>query len=210
MPSSQSLLCHPATPPQAVRRLDVTVEWCANGELRIRYAVHGDIERLAIPVVGSPARCDRLWEQTCFELFVAGSGTDGYREFNFSPSSAWACYAFTAYRQGMSAPPVSSTPRIHCNTSPGRLDVLIQLRGVPDVCLSEESPAPRLGLSAVLAEDTGTKSYWALRHSAGEPDFHDPASFLWVLDRVSARGAVPAGQLGEFRQSEVDRVRKSV
>ena len=35
-----------------------------------------------------------------------------------------------------------------------------------------------LGLSAVLEEKDGTKSYWALAHSEGDkPDFHDPACF---------------------------------
>ena len=35
-----------------------------------------------------------------------------------------------------------------------------------------------LGLSAVLEEKDGTKSYWALAHPSGDkPDFHHPACF---------------------------------
>jgi hypothetical protein len=35
-----------------------------------------------------------------------------------------------------------------------------------------------LGLSAVLEEKDGTKSYWALVHpNADKPDFHDPGCF---------------------------------
>ena len=35
-----------------------------------------------------------------------------------------------------------------------------------------------LGLSAVLEEKDGTKSYWALAHPNPEkPDFHDPGCF---------------------------------
>ena len=35
-----------------------------------------------------------------------------------------------------------------------------------------------LGLSAVLEEKDGTKSYWALAHPLEEkPDFHDPGCF---------------------------------
>ena len=35
-----------------------------------------------------------------------------------------------------------------------------------------------LGLSAILEEQDGTKSYWALAHPPGDkPDFHDPACF---------------------------------
>ena len=36
-----------------------------------------------------------------------------------------------------------------------------------------------LGLSAVLEEQDGTKSYWALAHPvADKPDFHDPGCFV--------------------------------
>jgi hypothetical protein len=34
-----------------------------------------------------------------------------------------------------------------------------------------------LGLSAVLEENDGTKSYWALAHAADKPDFHAPGCF---------------------------------
>jgi len=35
-----------------------------------------------------------------------------------------------------------------------------------------------LGLSAILEEQDGTKSYWAIAHPPGDkPDFHDPACF---------------------------------
>ena len=30
---------------------------------------------------------------------------------------------------------------------------------------------------AVLEEKDGTKSYWALAHPGGKPDFHDPGCF---------------------------------
>jgi hypothetical protein len=34
-----------------------------------------------------------------------------------------------------------------------------------------------IGLTAVLEQTDGTKSYWALAHPPGKPDFHDPACF---------------------------------
>ena len=33
-------------------------------------------------------------------------------------------------------------------------------------------------LTAVIEEEDGTKSYWALAHPDGPPDFHDPSCFL--------------------------------
>lgn len=41
--------------------------------------------------------------------------------------------------------------------------------------------AAKIGLSAVIEETDGTKSYWALAHPDGPPDFHDPACFVLEL-----------------------------
>jgi hypothetical protein len=38
----------------------------------------------------------------------------------------------------------------------------------------------RLGISAIIEEKDGSKSYWALAHPQGKPDFHHADSF--VLD----------------------------
>jgi hypothetical protein len=42
-----------------------------------------------------------------------------------------------------------------------------------------------LGLSAVLEEQDGTKSYWALAHPDGPADFHDPACFAAPLSPIA-------------------------
>jgi hypothetical protein len=38
----------------------------------------------------------------------------------------------------------------------------------------------------VIEESDGTKSYWALAHPAGPPDFHDPTCFALDLAAPSA------------------------
>ena len=43
----------------------------------------------------------------------------------------------------------------------------------------------KLALSAVIEELDGTKSYWALAHPPGKPDFHHPDCFALTLE---ARG----------------------
>jgi hypothetical protein len=40
----------------------------------------------------------------------------------------------------------------------------------------------RVGLSAVIEARDGTHSYWALRHHANKPDFHDAAGFALMLE----------------------------
>jgi hypothetical protein len=39
----------------------------------------------------------------------------------------------------------------------------------------------RLGLSAVIEETSGRKSYWALAHPKGKPDFHHADCFTLEL-----------------------------
>jgi hypothetical protein len=39
----------------------------------------------------------------------------------------------------------------------------------------------RLGLSAVIEEKGGSKSYWALAHPPGAPDFHHQEAFALEL-----------------------------
>jgi hypothetical protein len=39
----------------------------------------------------------------------------------------------------------------------------------------------RLGLSAVIEETNGRKSYWALSHPPGKPDFHHSDCFALEL-----------------------------
>jgi hypothetical protein len=108
------------------------------------------------------------------EAFVATDG--GYLEFNFSPSTEWAAYRFSGYREGMAELDIPA-PKITVSQT----DHALQLTA--DIALPE--PATRLGLSAVIEEKDGTKSYWALHHPPGDrPDFHHPDCF--ALDLSSA------------------------
>ena len=66
------------------------------------YYIRGDIARLRVAPAQAPVRRDELWRTTCFEAFVMTEGDSRYREFNFAPSGAWAAYAFSRYRQGLS------------------------------------------------------------------------------------------------------------
>ena len=52
---------------------------------------------------------------------------------------------------------------------------LSALGQVPD-CVVVGIGAPHVG--AVIEEAGGIKSYWALSHPEGAPDFHDPSCFL--------------------------------
>lgn len=134
----------------------------------LNYAVSGDMGALAIPHPSAPMRRDELWRHTCCEVFLADDS--GYFEFNFSPSTEWAAYRFDAYLSGMKSAKDIDAIRIATTPHRDRLELTtsIPLRRTPS----------RIALSAVIEELNGRKSYWALAHTAGKPDFHHADSFI--------------------------------
>jgi len=178
-----ALTCHPATPCEAIRRIGVQVRKTPDGTLKLQYLVEGDIARLCIPAESAPRRADNLWQHTCFEAFVAGQAA-GYYEFNFAPSTEWAIYQFSAYREGMTLveagepPQISVRREIHCLS----LDAVIDLNALS----SSQDAGLRLAVSAAIEEASGRLSYWALAHPGVKPDFHHAASFALALSTESA------------------------
>ncbi len=139
--------------------------------MELRYRLAGDLPALRIPPPAPPERVDGLWQHACFEAFAAGEGAS-YCEFNLSPSGEWAAYRFETYRGGM-VPLAAAPPAISTACAPDRLELRASI--------SLPAGARRLGLAAVVEEADGSKTYWALAHPAGAPDFHDPACFALDL-----------------------------
>jgi hypothetical protein len=143
----------------------------------------GDITGLAIPGPRSPRRADNLWLHTCFEAFMMAGEGPGYREFNFSPSGEWAVYDFRGYRDASEQDGALLTkpdPVIKVQQSMDRLELSVEL----DQGLLPQASSLKLGLSAVVENAAGSKSYWALRHSPGKPDFHHADAFAIQLDAI--------------------------
>ncbi|HWH23034.1 MAG TPA: DOMON-like domain-containing protein [Allosphingosinicella sp.] len=160
---------HPDHPPEAVRGMEVAVE--RQGRmLQLLYGLRGRVEDMVIPEAAEAERRDGLWQTSCFEAFLRKPGEEGYYEFNFSPSSAWAAYRFSGYRQGMEHAAVEP-PRIETRKLGGTVELRVSLQ------LPGDGPW-QLGLSAVVEERGGRKSYWALAHPAAKADFHAPSSFI--------------------------------
>ena len=168
---------HPDTPSDAVTAIAVDIA-CPDPEtLTLRYALSGAIDRLAIPAPAAPERTDELWRHTCFEAFLRPDSGEAYAELNFAPSTQWAAYAFTGYRDGMDAAPLDA-PRIELTQTTNSLDLTVQL----NLAGLSLPVGPRwLALSAVIEDATGAKSYWALAHPPGRPDFHHRSSFACAL-----------------------------
>ncbi len=174
------LRCHPSTRSETVRAIGVLVRRSASAELLMTFHLDGDILRIRVPSPGVPRIATQLWRHTCFEAFVAVDGQPTYHEFNFAPSGEWAVYAFSSYRKGGPLANEMMRPHIEVRSTGSRLelDTVVRLD-----CLSAIHPhaSLRVGLSAVIEASDGL-SYWALRHRAGKPDFHDADGFALLLE----------------------------
>lgn len=177
-----ALRCHPDTPPQTVAGVDVRLHLTDGDDIGLSFAVRGS-DRLVVPRPASPARADRLWTTTCFECFLRPKGGEAYIELNFSPSGCWAAYAFERYRSGMRDFAMTVEPLIEIDgeAEPGTFgcDADLDLSDLPHLSL-------QMALCAVIEETGGHKSYWALAHPPGPPDFHHPDCFVAKLPAAGA------------------------
>lgn len=170
-----ALTPHPDTPCPFVERLDVELRR-TGATLSLDYRLSGDMKALRFPPPAPTGQAERLWQRTCFEAFVRRSDAPGYYEFNLSPSVQWAAYGFDGYRSARR--PLSEVPdpgivalehrRLHELWATLHLD---RLAGLP------AGETWRMGLSAVIEDETGARSYWALAHPGGAPDFHHDDCF---------------------------------
>lgn len=167
-----ALKIHPDSACTAVMRIEVEVARPRPGGLVLCYIVTGVIDELSLPVVAASARVGELWRHTCFEAFVRASPGFAYTELNFAPSTEWAAYRFSGYREGMTVAHEFEAPRIEVQSN-AECYVLLAALELPG------GAAWRLGLSAVIEERDGRKSYWALAHPPGKPDFHHADCFAY-------------------------------
>lgn len=174
----QALKLHPGSRCAAATGVEVDVSIPRSGNLVLQYFVTGKMSGLRMPPVTAPARTDGLWQHTCFEAFVRAPPASAYYELNFAPSTQWAGYRFNGYRNGMSIASEIAAPRMKIESDAGRynLQVSLDLDRLPDL---PGNAAWRLGLAAVIEEANGVKSYWALAHPPGKPDFHHTESFAY-------------------------------
>ena len=159
--------------------LEVTLQVLSNGMLRVTYELVGNIAQLLIPEVLPATECAGLWQHTCFELFAGAQGRTDYREFNFSPSTQWAAYAFSDYR----LPEVwhlQQNPQIEVIRQANRLVVIARI-AIHDLPVDIKALPWQIGLSAVLEMQNGHLSYWALRHPVAQADFHHRDGFTVLL-----------------------------
>jgi hypothetical protein len=174
-----ALARHPDSPCPAPIRIDVEAGR-SGSRLSLDFRVGGDNRGLLLPDPAAPGFRDSLWQHSCLEAFIRPVQGDFYCELNLSPSGEWAAYAFDSYREGMR--PVASLPALAIavarSASSIELNAQVNLSGIKALA---SGGSWRLGLSAVIEDVHGNKSYWALAHPPGAPDFHHKDCFALEL-----------------------------
>ncbi len=145
----------------------------------LRYRLQARPADLRLPPLAEAAAADNLWQTTCLEAFIASPAGDDYREFNFSPSRQWAAWRFTGYRQRDADFSPAGAPLIEVHRQPD--PIVVEARLAADLLPTARTLL--IGLTAVIEAVDGSKSYWALRHDADQPDFHLRSSFALTLNR---------------------------
>lgn len=169
------LRCHPTTPCPAVRELHVDVAPQGDRALVLDYRLVAGLGGLRVPAAGAGMDPERLWEHTCFELFVAPAESDAYIEWNFSPSGQTARFEFSGYRERRSGAASAAAPlRFERDPQQLRLTTTVE---VPAAFGSHLV----VGLTAVIEDAHGECSYWALHHATDRPDFHQRDGFARSL-----------------------------
>jgi hypothetical protein len=177
------LVAHPLHRAKSIKTVDVTIRNGGRGYYMLTYRVAPAHELTLGNTIG---RKEGLWRSTCFELFVKTRGAAAYREFNFAAPGAWNVYAFSDWRVGMKVTEVADPPLLVDILADDRkrqfpeeyeLDVILNGSLLPEAPIS-------MSLTAVVEERNGTKSYWALAHPPGDPNFHHPACFKATLPPI--------------------------
>lgn len=171
------LQLHPESRCDAVTSIDAEALRTTSG-LDLRFVLTGDLRKLALPAQTLPERMDNLWKHTCFEAFIRMDG-EAYYEFNAAPSTQWAAYHFDSYRDGMSMAHEIALPHFEVERDDNRFQLTTAL------ALPNRPGRWRVGLSAVIEDSGGAKSYWALTHAPGKPDFHHADAFALELAEPS-------------------------
>jgi hypothetical protein len=166
---------HPDSLGGAAARVELAITCPAAGRLMLSYLVTGPLGDLRLPPPATARRADTLWEHTCFEAFIRAAPGGGYYELNFAPSTEWAAYWLSGYRSGMEAAHEIDDPAIAVQSSPQRYTLQAVIE--PDRLSRLPRAGWRLGVSALIEDVNGRKSYWALAHPPGKPDFHHSDCF---------------------------------
>ena len=132
---------------------------------------HGTLSNIE-PRSGKPRFTDKLWENTCFELFLYEGPR--YVEWNFATNGNWACFKFKDERLKEEDLYFLPSPRINSKKS----DVLTIEVEIPEPHRTLVTPK-MFYLSCVLKTKENS-FYHGLKHPQDTPDFHNSDNYFSI------------------------------
>jgi hypothetical protein len=147
--------------------------------LSVRFEVRGDLSMVSIPAAAeAPRRRDRLWEETCIELFLGAADSDAYWELNLSPAGDWNVYRFDRYREGMREERAFTSLPFDVRRDSTALLLTAEI-GIGTIAPAGRDLAATVAV--VINTRDGGRSHWAPVHPASRPDFHRRDGFALIL-----------------------------
>jgi hypothetical protein len=148
-------------------------------QLAVTYVLTDPNKDILLPEQSDiPIRRIGLWEETCFEFFLAEKHSPRYWEFNLSPDGNWNVYRFEAYRQGLMEEKAVSVLPFEIRKEGRRFLLFLEFNGK---VFFRVQASLELAVCAVLKTREGEKSYWAVTHPGSRPDFHHRDGFVIKL-----------------------------
>lgn len=148
----------------------------SSNKLSISYEISGPLAELVLPAPADVSlRKNGLWEETCFEFFLAPLTSGRYWEFNLSPSGHWNIYHFASFRQGMLEEAAYAELPFSVLIYSDFLQLSLEVE-LDKILQADQSL--KIGISAVIKTVNGRMTFWALTHSGPQPDFHRRDAFI--------------------------------
>jgi len=148
----------------------------SSNKFSIIYELSGPLAELMLPAPADISlRKNELWEETCFEFFLAPVTSEQYWEFNLSPSCHWNVYHFTSCRKGMREEPAYAALSFSVLLSSDLLQLSLEVE--LDKIVPKDQ-ALEIGISAVTKTIKGGMTFWALTDPGPQPDFHRRDAFI--------------------------------
>jgi hypothetical protein len=146
--------------------------------LFISYKLTGDIEKIELGREPRHERVIKLWEKTCFELFIKNN-RDEYMEFNFSPVFEWNAFFFPKKGEALTEWKKMDSVKFDILDSLDVFEVIVEInkKKFPENFFE----GCQAGITTVIKEKTGNLSYWALSHHDQRPNFHNFKSFTALV-----------------------------
>jgi hypothetical protein len=148
-----------------------------NDAFYISFLMHGDLSLIDFDnPTPKKNRTIKLWEKTCFELFIKNS-KDEYLEFNFSPSFEWNCFYFKQKGAPLCEWEKMQRPETDILLSLESFFLVAEIKKkfLPPEFMTQEMS---VGISSVVKMKDGQINYWALSHKDSRPNFHHFDSFI--------------------------------